>query len=192
MKPGHRSKFWHRNCVAVGMSAGFLEPLEASALVLIETSAAMISSELPANRDVMDIVAKRFNQRFLHHWDIIIEFLKLHYVLTQRDDSDYWVDHLKQETIPAELQERLQLWRYHTPNKYDFPLAEEMFPAASWQYVLYGMGFRTESRSASLSNKAELQKHFDKVVNIKTQLLNQLPSNRELIEKIKEYGLQRI
>ena len=192
MKPGHRSKFWHRNCVAVGMSAGFLEPLEASALVLVETSAAMISSELPVNRGVMDVVAKRFNQRFLHHWDIIIEFLKLHYVLTQRRDSDYWVDHLKEESIPTELRERLQLWRYHTPTRYDFPLAEEMFPAASWQYILYGMGFRTDSRSASFSNKLELQKHFDNVVKIKAELSARLPSNRELIKKINQYGLQRI
>ena len=54
---GHREKFWHRNCVAVGMSAGFLEPLEASALVLIELSAGMIADRLPATREAMDITA---------------------------------------------------------------------------------------------------------------------------------------
>jgi len=191
MKPGHRAQFWHRNCVAVGMSAGFIEPLEASALVLVEMSAAMISAELPANREVMDIVAKRFNRRVTHYWDTIIEFLKLHYVLTQRDDSDYWRDHLRQETVPAELTERLHLWRYQTPNKYDFPLAEEMFPAASWQYVLYGMGFRTSCRSEKVDQR-ESQVYFDKVNRIKAQLLNQLPSNRELINKIHQFGLQKI
>ena len=191
MKPGHRAQFWHRNCVAVGMSAGFIEPLEASALVLVEMSAAMISAELPANREVMDIVAKRFNRRVTHYWDTIIEFLKLHYVLTQRNDSDYWRDHLRQETVPAELTERLHLWRYQTPNKYDFPLAEEMFPAASWQYVLYGMGFRTSCRSEKVDQR-ESQVYFDKVNRIKAQLLNQLPSNRELINKIHQFGLQKI
>jgi tryptophan halogenase len=191
MKPGHRAQFWHRNCVAVGMSAGFIEPLEASALVLVEMSAAMISAELPANREVMDIVAKRFNRRVTHYWDTIIEFLKLHYVLTQRNDSDYWRDHLRQETVPAELTERLHLWRYQTPNKYDFPLAEEMFPAASWQYVLYGMGFRTSCRSEKVGQR-ESQIYFDKVNRIKAQLLNQLPSNRELINKIHQFGLQKI
>lgn len=191
MKPGHRAKFWHRNCVAVGMSAGFIEPLEASALVLVEMSAAMIGAELPVNRGVMDIVSKRFNQRFTHYWDTIIEFLKLHYVLTQREDSNYWRDHLDPETIPAELKERLHLWRYQIPNRYDFPLAEEMFPAASWQYVLYGMGFRTSIRSEGVDQQAS-KPYFDKITRIKSQLLNQLPSNRELINKIHQFGLQKI
>jgi len=191
MKPGHRTHFWHRNCVGVGMSAGFIEPLEASALVLVEMSAAMISAELPANREVMDIVAKRFNRRFIHHWDTIIEFLKLHYVLTQRDDSDYWRDNRRQESIPAALAERLQLWRYQTPNKYDFPLAEEMFPAASWQYVLYGMGFQTAVKGEEVDQRVSAS-YFDKVGRIQSQLLNQLPSNRELIHKIRQFGLQKI
>lgn len=191
MKPGHRARFWHRNCVAVGMSAGFIEPLEASALVLVEMSAAMISAELPSNREVMDIVAKRFNQRFTHYWDTIVEFLKLHYVLNQRDDSAYWRDHRRPETVPGDLSERLLLWRHQTPNKYDFPLAEEMFPAASWQYVLYGMGFRTAIRSEEM-DEGVCRPYFDKVSRIKSQLLNQLPSNRELINKIREFGLQKI
>jgi tryptophan halogenase len=62
--PGHREKFWHKNCVAIGMSSGFIEPLEASALVLVELSAAMIAEQLPANRSIMDLVAKRFNDKF--------------------------------------------------------------------------------------------------------------------------------
>ncbi len=191
INPGHRAKFWHRNCVAVGMAAGFLEPLEASALVLVELSAAMISAELPANREVMDIVSKRFNQRFTHHWDIIIEFLKLHYILSRRTDSDYWLDHRDNTSVPESLQERLRLWRYHKPNKYDFPLAEEMFPTASWQYVLYGMGFRTETRNTA-TGQLTAKPYFEKVGKIKSQLTTQLPSNRELINKIHQFGLQRI
>jgi len=81
LNPGHRETFWHRNCVAVGVAAGFIEPLEASALALIELSARMISDELPQNRDLMDIVARRFNERFRYRWGRIVDFLKLHYVL---------------------------------------------------------------------------------------------------------------
>ena len=84
-EPGHRAEFWHKNCVAIGMSAGFIEPLEASALVLVELSAAMIAEQLPANRKTMDLVAKRFNDKFLYRWDRIIDFLKLHYILSQRE-----------------------------------------------------------------------------------------------------------
>ncbi len=69
------------------MSAGFIEPLEASALALIELAAAMISDEMPATRAAMDIVARRFNDSFEYRWDRVIEFLKLHYVLSQRSDA---------------------------------------------------------------------------------------------------------
>ena len=62
LNPGHREVFWHRNCVAVGISAGFIEPLEASALAMIELSARMIAEELPPNRDLMDVIARRFNR----------------------------------------------------------------------------------------------------------------------------------
>jgi tryptophan 7-halogenase len=99
--PGYRERFWHRNCVAVGLSSGFIEPLEASALALVELSAAMIRDELPATRADMDIVAKRFNDAFAYRWSRIIDFLKLHYVLSQRSDSSYWIDHRRAETQPG-------------------------------------------------------------------------------------------
>ena len=114
-RPGHRQTFWHRNCVAVGMAAGFLEPLEASALVLVELAGRMISEDLPANRNDMDIVARRYNDKFLYRWDRIIDFLKLHYVLSERADSDYWVDNRRSESIPESLQELLDLWQFHVP-----------------------------------------------------------------------------
>ena len=91
-QPGHRREFWHRNCVAIGMSSGFIEPLEASALVMIELAAGMIADQLPPTREMMDIVARRYNRKFLRHWNQIIEFLKLHYVLSARNDSPYWQD----------------------------------------------------------------------------------------------------
>lgn len=133
INPGHRQCFWHRNCVAIGLSAGFLEPLEASALVLVESAAAILAEEMPANRRVMDTIAKRFNKRLHYYWDTIVDFLKLHYVLSQRQDSDYWLAHRNPETASDSLNESLALWRTQIPNKYDFPLTEEMFPAASWQ-----------------------------------------------------------
>ena len=92
--PGYREKFWHRNCVAIGLSAGFIEPLEASALALVELSAAMLSDQMPATRDAMDIVARRFNDSFTYRWERVIDFLKLHYVLTQRTDSAFWRDNV--------------------------------------------------------------------------------------------------
>jgi tryptophan 7-halogenase len=192
--PGHRAKFWHRNCVAVGLSGGFIEPLEATALVLVEAAAAMISNELPVSRDVLDIVAKRFNQRFTYYWDTLIDFVKLQYALTQRTDTQYWIDNTSDESIPSRLKELLTLWRHQPPNKYDFPLAEEMLPAASWQYILYGMGFVTESRATQKrsSDSAEFQRYMRETKLLTEKYLAHLPAHRDLINKIHECGMQKI
>jgi len=190
-RPGHREKFWHRNCVAVGMAAGFLEPLEASALVLVELAGRMISEELPANRSVMDIVANRYNEKFLYRWDRIIDFLKLHYVLSRRDDSDYWRDNRKAESIPESLSELLELWRYRVPGHRDFSQIDEVFSTASYQYVLYGMGFETELRATSMHVKnADTARRLFVDVRKKTQqVVANLPGNRELLTTIRERGL---
>lgn len=193
-EPGHRAEFWHRNCVAVGMSSGFIEPLEATALVMVEASAAMISDELPANRSAMDTVAKRFNQRFHYHWNVVIDFVKLQYALTKRVDTDYWIENAQAVSIPERLRELLALWRYQVPNKYDFPLAEEMLPAASWQYILYGMGFVTENRATSKrsSDSVAFQRHREETARLVKKYAAHLPENRILINKIHEFGLQKV
>jgi tryptophan 7-halogenase len=193
ISPGHREKFWHKNCVAIGMSAGFIEPLEASALVLIELSAKMISEQLPANRQTMDIIAKRFNDKFLHRWQNIIDFLKLHYVLSKRNDSQYWLDNRDISTLPDTLQTQLALWKYQSPYKFDATHTEELFPSASFQYILYGMGFKTAPpRKKRIDQRQEAEKHFNNNIHRTKQLLTALPTNRELINKIKQYGLPKI
>ena len=193
---GHRKLFWKNNCVAVGLSAGFLEPLEASAIVLVELSADMLAEQLPACREVMDITAKRFNDTFLYRWDRIIDFLKLHYILSKRSDNTFWTDNRDPETIPESLQDLMQLWRFRSPKNCDFSSNNEVFPAASYQYVLYGMGFKMDaayldhSRSSSESALAGDQINLNAGA-IKNALLK-LPTHRELINKIHEYGLAKI
>ena len=103
---------------------------------------------MPATRSAMDIVARRFNDSFTYRWERVIDFLKLHYVLTQRTDSDFWRDNCRAESIPERLSELLTLWRHQPPSRYDFYRVEEVFPSASYQYVLYGMGFRPERSEA--------------------------------------------
>jgi flavin-dependent dehydrogenase len=190
INPGHRTKFWQNNCVAVGLSAGFLEPLEASALVLVELSAQMISEQMPSTRGVMDIVSKRFNEKFSYRWERIIDFLKLHYVLTKRTDSDYWVDNCKPQTISDELSSLLTLWQYQSPWHQDFTHVDEVFPSASYQYVLYGMGFKTQAPSTQrLSlNERLAEQHMQKNHQLTQKLLSGLPGHRALIERIKEHG----
>lgn len=187
--PGYRERFWHRNCVAVGLSSGFIEPLEASALALVELSAVMIRDEMPANRADMDLVAKRFNDAFSYRWARVIDFLKLHYALSQRDDSDYWREHRRPETQPERLRELLQLWRHRAPYRNDLFRIEEVFPAASYQYVLYGMGFRPELALPRPARLARAQECFRNAATITKRLLGGLPRHRDLINHIHLHGV---
>jgi len=195
-EPGHRREFWHRNCVAIGMSSGFIEPLEASALVMVELAAGMIADQLPPTRDLMDVVAKRYNRKFLRHWNQIIDFLKLHYVLSARNDSPYWQDNRDVTSIPDRLAEQLSLWRYRSPWHQDAEAVDDLFPTASYQYVLYGMGFRTEPRHTGSRQQDQHRRQaaelFGRNAARAKQLRQALPGNRELLNKVREFGFQKL
>lgn len=190
---GHREKFWQNNCVAVGLSAGFLEPLESSALVMVELAAQMIAEQLPVSRDVMDVIAKRFNETALYRWQKIIDFLKLHYILNKRSEP-FWVDNRNQSTIPQSLQEMMLVWNYRSPADCDFTSNNEVFPAASYQYVLYGMGFKSDYSHAPyvLDDVDFVEQQFAKTKKLAATAVATLPTNRELINKVKAYGFNII
>ncbi|GFE79218.1 tryptophan halogenase [Steroidobacter agaridevorans] len=194
IEPGHRTRFWERNCVAVGLSAGFLEPLEASAILLIEIAAAAIADKFPNTRESMDVLSRRFNAAFLYRWDRIIDFLKLHYVLSQRSDNSFWLDNRAAESVPGSLKELLTLWRYHDPWVDDLEHAIEVFPAASYQYVLYGMGFdaQCERRARPPRHSPTTDELFQRNEALTRQLLARMPANRALLDKIRRYGLQSV
>jgi tryptophan halogenase len=191
IRAGHRETFWKGNCVAVGLAAGFLEPLEASAIVLIELSAKLIAEQMPACREVMDTIAARFNATTQYRWGRIIDFLKLHYALTQRRDTDFWRDNVRPETIPDRLQGLMELWRWNAPWMHDeFDRADEVFPAASYQYVLYGMGHRSAVTPGSLDAEAVQASRAWRENRSQTErMLAGLPRHRDLIRKIHQHGM---
>ena len=173
---GHRDRFWVGNCLAVGLSAGFIEPLEASAIVLIELSLKALAENFPQSRASMDIHAARFNDLFRYRWDRIVEFLKLHYVLSTRSEP-YWQAQRASETIPPRLAECLLLWREQSPSPWDFPRVDEMFPAASQQYVLHGMGFPVPTSGLQPSPAAAAR--LAEITAKARALAAALPANRD-------------
>jgi hypothetical protein len=176
---GHRARFWAGNCLAVGQSAGFIEPLEASAIVMIELSLRALCDAFPADRADMTLLAGRFNALFRYRWDRIVEFLKLHYVLSRREEP-YWRAQRDPATIPARLAENLALWRHRPPSPRDFPEFDEVFPAASQQYVLYGMGF-----DAAGSRRAPGPQAAARLAEVRERarvLVATLPGNRAYLD----------
>jgi tryptophan 7-halogenase len=194
IRAGHRETFWKGNCVAVGLASGFLEPLESSAIVLIELSAKLLAEQMPACREVMDIIAKRFNEVTMYRFGRIVDFLKLHYVLTKRTDTAFWRDNVDPATVPDRLRDLLTLWKYQSPWFFDeLDRLEEVFPAASYQYVLYGMGFETEVTPEDTVDTALAASRFLREnERITGEMRARLPKNRELLNKIYEYGLQPV
>ncbi|MDM7860390.1 tryptophan 7-halogenase [Alteromonas sp. ASW11-36] len=196
LDPGHLETFWKGNCVAIGLSAGFIDPLEATAMILIEFGAKFLKDHLPARQSDLDVLANKFNQRMNLHWRNIIDFIKLHYVLSERDDSDYWRDHRHASTIPEPLQRSLAMWQYRAPWHADVEVAESMFPPASYQFILYGMGFKTQ---CTLNNRRLAERERVHLANLQKnkhtelqKLCQHLPTNRQLLHDIKRSWNNRL
>jgi hypothetical protein len=177
-RTGHRADFWRGNCLAIGMSGGFIEPLEATAIVMIELSLNALIDNFPASAEALPLHAARFNALFRERWERVIDFLKLHYVLSRRTEP-YWRAQRDPGRIPERLRDLLLLWRDQPPSTYDFPLADEIFPAASYQYVYYGMGGAVPRHLPAAG--PEMKRQLDAVQQRTRGLLAALPANRALL-----------
>ncbi len=184
IRSGFRERSWIRNVAAVGLAMGFVEPLEASSIVMVELAAQMIADQMPGDRRAMAVIAKRYNDLFAYRWRRIVDFLKLHYVLSRRMEP-FWVANRELSTIPESLNELLAVWRQRFPWHDDFAQKDEIFSDASYQYVLYGMGFETSvppwaraSFDTSVANR-----HRAEVTRARNALA-QLPGHRALLSQL--------
>jgi hypothetical protein len=181
---GYREQQWVGNCVSVGLSAGFLEPLEATGLVLIEAAVGMIAELFPHHGPV-NAPARRFNQLMTARFENIVKFLKLHYCLSHRSEP-FWRENADPATIPEELQELLRQWRYRPPGRFDFILDVESFAFFNYQYILYGMGFQTDLSAgrSDFPNVAAAQRLFDRIRMLSEKAARDLPSHRQLVSEL--------
>ena len=145
---GHRAEFWRGNCLAVGLSAGFIEPLEASAIVMIELSLGALIDNFPASRAAMDVHAARFNALFRTRWDRVVEFLKLHYLLSRRDEP-YWRAQRDPATVPPRLAELVELWRDQPPSSLRSAADQRDLPGRELPICLVRHGRRRAVPSAA-------------------------------------------
>lgn len=131
---GRRKQFWNRNVVAIGLSSGFLEPLEATSIYSIQAGITKLLALLPQDRDYA-VLAERYNTQMSFDFDRIRDFLILHYKANQRDEP-FWQRCAAME-IPQELQAVMDL--FADSGRY-FRQGEEMFAEMSWVQVLVGQG----------------------------------------------------
>jgi len=174
-----------KNCVAVGLSGGFLEPLESSGIGLIETAAYLVAYLFPHHGDFAP-TARLFNQLMRDRYERVVDFVKLHYCLSRRTDSQFWIDNTDPASIPPTLRDKLAMWRARPPHRLDFVTDLEMYPPSSWQYVLYGMEFETALAAGAVSaaGMAQARREFAMIAQVSDQALADLPPHRALVEHL--------
>jgi len=167
-KVGYRAKSWVRNCVAIGLAAGFIEPLESTGIYLAELASVMLAEHFPLDDD-MAPMAWRFNRIVANRFHEILDFINMHYCLTRRTDTEYWREVQRPERINDRLKAKLDFWRSKPPSLADFedqffpgqptaPLPSGglpgdhrspidtagVFTLSSYEAILYGMDFLRE------------------------------------------------
>lgn len=132
-KTGRRKQFWNRNVVSIGLSAGFLEPLESTSIHLIQEGITSLIELFPITElDPLDVA--EYNERMALNFERVRDFLLLHYTATQRDDSDMW-RYFRSMTLPDSLQEKMTAWLSRGyVLKYEFGV----FLPPSWVAVMLG------------------------------------------------------
>jgi tryptophan halogenase len=189
---GYREINWHKNCVAIGLSSGFFEPLEATGIVFSEVAAGMVANLFPWGGD-METSARQFNANMLARYDRARDFIKLHYCISERRDTAFWRDNVDAASIPDSLHDLLERWRYRPPTEIDIDAHVDIFTEASWQYVLYGMGWKTDlsARAGAYRYAADARRAFAEVERQATFAIANLPSNRQLIDyaRVRDFGV---
>ncbi len=134
-RAGVRQSFWHKNCVSIGLSGGFIEPLEATALHVVVRGMDFFLRFYP-DQDCETANIDEYNRRMRMDYEEIRDFIVLHYCLTQREDTPFW-KHCKNMEIPPELAQRIELFKAHGALREG---VDELFRPPSWQSVFDGMG----------------------------------------------------
>ena len=185
---GYREQQWIKNCVAIGLSAGFFEPLEATGIMMIEVAVGMLTEFFP-HAGPLDGQARLFNHLMTLRNEKTVNFLKLHYCVTKRTES-FWRENADARTIPDELNELLAMWKYRPPARFDFLDDIDTFAYFNYQYILYGMNYATDIRAkAGGFTRAEAAGAiFDKIALYAEQAVKDLPTHRALIEQIYATG----
>lgn len=167
-KVGMREKTWHRNCVAIGLAGGFIEPLESTGLYLSDLGSVLLTEYFPDQAD-RDTLAFRYNRIMANRFFEVLDFVNMHYCLTRRTDSEFWREVQRPERINDRLAAKLDFWRHKPVAQVDFedqylpgqPMRPapgngdtrppvdtgRLFTRSSYEAVMYGMDFlRAECR----------------------------------------------
>jgi len=179
-KTGHRAKFWEKNCVAIGLSSGFLEPLESTSIHLIQSGISRLIRLFP-DMGFEQIDVDHFNEQSITEFEQIRDFLISHYKVTERNDTPYW-DYCQNMEVPESLQRKIDLF---ASRGRIFRENEELFNRYSWLAVFVGQGLtsRGYDANASIFSDAELKQRMHDIKRVIKANAGMIPAHDEYIKK---------
>lgn len=177
---GIRKKTWNKNVVAMGLSAGFMEPLESTSIHLIQTAIARLMALFP-DRNFSKADIKHFNWRTRLEYEQCRDFLILHYKATEREDTEFW-KYCKHMDIPENLQDRMD---FYTENARLYRHDNELFGEVSWFAVMNGQGMRPQRihPNAHMMPEDELNKRMSDIRNTWARCLDVMPKHQDFINQ---------
>lgn len=177
---GARRKQWHRNCIAIGLSGGFMEPLESTSIHLIQRAILRLIRMMPQGaispRDIVE-----FNDQQFQDMEQIRDFLILHYKVTDRRDSPFWRQCAAME-VPDTLRQKIELFR---ETARVFRRNEELFAENSWVQVMLGQGIepRAWHPIAGKLNDDELDRLLGMIRQDVTRTVAGLPAHADYVAR---------
>jgi len=178
-KTGKRRKGWNKNCIALGLSSGFLEPLESTSIHLIMSGILRLIRLFPF-AGITKSAVDEYNNQSATEMAHIRDFIILHYHVTQRSDSEFW-RHCQQMDIPESLQQRINLFK---ETGRIFTSEGELFRVDSWAQVMIGQGLMPEQyhQIAQVMKQHELEGFLKNIREPIKAMVEKLPSHQEFVD----------
>jgi flavin-dependent dehydrogenase len=188
---GFRKAQWVKNCVAIGLSAGFIEPLEATGIGFAEIAGLILANLFPWSGN-HEVSARQFNAQMATRYEHVIDFIKVHYCLSERRDTPFWTDNCAPSSISDDLRDKLERWRFRPPSFLDIDMNHDIFLEHNWQYILYGMGFKTDlgARAGALKYFDDARREFADIQRQSAYALSVMPKHRDLIDQVRASGFK--
>ncbi|WMN59997.1 tryptophan 7-halogenase [Pseudoalteromonas xiamenensis] len=176
---GQRRKHWNKNCVAIGLSSGFIEPLESTSIHLIQRGIVRLMQLFP-QAGIQQADVDEFNRQTQEEVDNIRDFIILHYNATERTDSAFW-RHCKNLEIPDTLRHRIELFR---ETGRVFKAGNELFGENSWTQVMMGQGILPKAYHpiVDVMSNDELSQFLNQIKYSVDRTVQQLPNHQDFLK----------
>ena len=180
-RTGRRLKQWHRNVVSIGLSSGFLEPLESTSIHLIQSGVLRLLKFFP-NHGINDAERDEFNRQSKIEFEQIRDFIILHYKLNERTDSQYWKDCARMD-IPETLRRKIDIFRH---SGRVFREQDELFTEIAWQQVMFGQGVMPADYHPMVEalNDTQLKELMENLKAIMQVTVSRLPTHQAFLDQI--------